>query len=969
MSKTCKRRKKSTRITCAITLFLLAFSVQVTWAGIMTDPPFLLGDGLYPDIARGPGEQLHVAWMTDSNVYYRLYDGSSWHATETVPMGGYSIVQKSAPDIWADSNNVPHIVWGDDGAHLLYTNRDGGSWGSADAIVTNPDTSAWFFRDVRVAVASDGKRHVIYRRTNRLTDKGEIFHMLWNNGWGAATQISEGTMTSKRPHLTLGSDDALHTVWRQKTGPDGSYEPMYRKWVGGSFQPVIMTTYTIPSTREDTHVAVDPWNNPHISFPEGDDIAYIEWLGGEFSDVEIVGSGLDPVVAIDDAGAKYLFWDDEYSVNIGSGWDAPLTYVANSESPDIIGGSDRVHVVYKNGTMSYYVSLTAGGGPPPPDTTITVSSPNGGENWQVGSTHNIIWNTTGSVDEVDIAYSTDGGGTWTDIVTGYLNQGYYTWLVPNTPSTQCRVRVQDASDGDPSDTSDASFAITDEPQGEQTVTVTSPNGGEWWQIGSENPITWDSSWNFSYVQIDYSTDSGATWIQVTSKTANDGERSWTVPNTPSEGCLVRVRDWEDQDPEDVSNSVFTIGSGPPPDKQLTVITPNGGETLEVGSAYLITWDHEGSISDVAIHYSTNNGTSWNSITNRTANDHERDWTVPDAVSDSCLIRIWEAGTGEGMDLSDSLFSILSELPDASLTLTGPNGGEVLLGGADTPITWQSTGAIDSVQIQYSDDDGSTWYEIAGSYPNTGTFTWTVPVIRSLLAKVKILDLIGGVASDESDSTFIITDDITSPAIDTLYLAGATELVILFTEEVEDSSAELVENYSIDNDISVLSAVLDPGLTSVHLLTTQHLSGITYTVTIEGVRDTANPPNPVAPGTSGEYAYNPSGVGGGSETASIPKSYSLSQNFPNPFNPSTRITFAIPEEEGGSETDGVATRLNIYNLKGQLIKTLFEGYLEPGYHTMTWDGRNSHGIGAGSGVYLYRLEAGSFVVTKKMILVK
>ncbi len=89
---------------------------------------------------------------------------------------------------------------------------------------------------------------------------------------------------------------------------------------------------------------------------------------------------------------------------------------------------------------------------------------------------------------------------------------------------------------------------------------------------------------------------------------------------------------------------------------------------------------------------------------------------------------------------------------------------------------------------------------------------------------------------------------------------------------------------------------------------------------------------------------------------LPTEFSLSQNFPNPFNPITVISFALPE---ASEV-----KLEIYNIVGQKVATLVDGQLEAGEHIVRWDGRD-----VASGVYLYRLEVGEFVETKKMILLK
>jgi hypothetical protein len=106
----------------------------------------------------------------------------------------------------------------------------------------------------------------------------------------------------------------------------------------------------------------------------------------------------------------------------------------------------------------------------------------------------------------------------------------------------------------------------------------------------------------------------------------------------------------------------------------------------------------------------------------------------------------------------------------------------------------------------------------------------------------------------------------------------------------------------------------------------------------------------------------SGKGAGMD---LPTTFDLAQNFPNPFspqgrgtfgNPSTTIHFAMP-------TAGRA-RLTIYNLRGELVRTLVDGEMPAGYHRVNFNAR-----GLASGTYFYRLESGDFVSTRKMILHK
>jgi len=91
--------------------------------------------------------------------------------------------------------------------------------------------------------------------------------------------------------------------------------------------------------------------------------------------------------------------------------------------------------------------------------SITVTSPNGGENWNSGTSHNITWTSTGTIANVNIDYSTNSGGSWSPVAANTTNDGTQPWTVPSTPSTTCLVRVSDAANADTLDTSDAVFTI------------------------------------------------------------------------------------------------------------------------------------------------------------------------------------------------------------------------------------------------------------------------------------------------------------------------------------------------------------------------------------------------------------------------------------------------------------------------------------------------------------------------------
>lgn len=94
---------------------------------------------------------------------------------------------------------------------------------------------------------------------------------------------------------------------------------------------------------------------------------------------------------------------------------------------------------------------------------------------------------------------------------------------------------------------------------------------------------------------------------------------------------------------------------------------------------------------------------------------------------------------------------------------------------------------------------------------------------------------------------------------------------------------------------------------------------------------------------------------------IPEGFVLEQNYPNPFNPSTHIRFRLPAD--------ARVTLEVFNLLGQKVRRLADGQHPAGEHTVIWDGRSDAGVPAASGIYFYRLRAGEFVQTRRMLLLR
>jgi hypothetical protein len=94
---------------------------------------------------------------------------------------------------------------------------------------------------------------------------------------------------------------------------------------------------------------------------------------------------------------------------------------------------------------------------------------------------------------------------------------------------------------------------------------------------------------------------------------------------------------------------------------------------------------------------------------------------------------------------------------------------------------------------------------------------------------------------------------------------------------------------------------------------------------------------------------------------VPAEFSLSSNYPNPFNPETRISYFIPRVSH--------VKLQIFNILGQKIRTLVDEDQAAGREGVLWDGRDDQGEQVASGVYLYRLQAGDLSESKKMVLIR
>jgi hypothetical protein len=497
----------------------------------------------------------------------------------------------------------------------------------------------------------------------------------------------------------------------------------------------------------------------------------------------------------------------EYSINGGETWTDITSAIENNGKydwtvPDTPSDNCLVRISITGGQPSD-VSDGVFSIVPSSPSDITVTSPNGGENWTTGSSQEIKWTSTGGIDSVFIEYSKDNGTTWKTIVQTTPNNGSYQWTVPDTVSDECLVRVI-ANDADldpkPSDVSDRVFSIV--PPESPVIRVIAPNGGEQLVVGSRFNITWYGTNTREDVKIEYSINAGETWPVITEATENDGNYDWIIPDTPSDNCLVRISETDGQ-PVDVSDAVFSIV--PPLSDDITVTAPNGGESWTVGSLQEIKWTSTGDINNVLIEYSTDNGQTWKMIVQTTPNNGSFDWTIPETVSDECLVRVTANDDDldpKPSDMSDEVFSIVPDLA-GEFRVTSPNGGEEWEVGSTQSITWTSSGDVSSVMIEYSPDNGNTWSTIAASIENSGTYDWLVPdtVSNECLVRVSANDGGGDPRpSDINDEVFSIILP-SSPTITVIIPNGGEQLIINSIFSINWFSTNSREDVKIEYSIN------------------------------------------------------------------------------------------------------------------------------------------------------------------------
>lgn len=533
------------------------------------------------------------------------------------------------------------------------------------------------------------------------------------------------------------------------------------------------------------------------------------------------------------------------------------------------------------------------------------------------------------------------------------------------------------------------------------LTLYSPAGGELWQQGMVYPITWKAN-GVTNVNIDYSTDGGTNWISIASNlVASTGTYNWTIPNTLSSNCKVKVTNSADATVLAISPAVFTISAVLPP--SITLNTPAGAETFMGGNFQSIKWTSI-NVTNIKIDFSTDNGTNWSPVASSVAASLGTYlWTVPNIDATQCLIRLSDASNPSLFSVNPDMFSIkkvnISILPMweenfdylAGDSLNAKYGGwtahaqvgtlppKVIAQGLSYP-GYPSSGIGNAVQLLSVGEDINRKVPTAADSITSGS-AYVSFLVRVDTAKTGDIFLhlgqysftstsaqrarvyVKAASTGSSNIAFGVfkgsSTTVVNPVYtDTIYKKGTTYLVVLKYNFVPGTTPNDFCNLWVNPAIAPTEPA--PALTDSSY-TVSDLFSVGTVCLRQGT--TTSSPSVIIDGIRLAKSWNAAigQVTAVNDPANKVVEFRMNQNYPNPFNPTTKISYALPMAAN--------VKITVFNTIGKEISTLLNSSQNQGYHELNFDASNLP-----SGMYFYRISVSgyhgeSFNETKKMIFLK
>ncbi len=492
---------------------------------------------------------------------------------------------------------------------------------------------------------------------------------------------------------------------------------------------------------------------------------------------------------------------------------------------------------------------------PPSFPSITITAPNGGENWMSGTTQTITWTYSGNPGASVKIELYKGQALNSTLISstpiGSSGSGSFNWAIPSSQSegSDYTVKVTSTTNSLYTDTSSANFTIS-APSG---VTVTAPNGGESWTAGTTQTIRWTYSGNpGTSIKIElYKT--GVLNSVIISNTpigsAGSGSYVWAIPSgqTPGSDYTVKVTSTTNSAYNDTSNANFTIVGPPPP--TITVTSPNGGESWTAGTAYPITWTYTGSPGTYVKIELYKGGVFNKTIASSVlTSSGSKSWTVPSTQTSGSdyTVKVTSTTNSAYNDTSNANFTIVGP-PPPTITVTSPNGGESWTAGTAYPITWTYTGSPGTyVKIELY-KGGVFNKTIASSVlTSSGSKSWTVPSTQTSGSDytIKITSTTNSAYTDTSNGNFTIIGPpppsiaVTSPNGGESWTAG-TAYPITWTYTGSPGTYVKIELYKGGAlNKTIASSVLTSSGSKSWTVPSTQASGSDYTVKVTSTTNSA-----------------------------------------------------------------------------------------------------------------------------------
>ncbi len=618
---------------------------------------------------------------------------------------------------------------------------------------------------------------------------------------------------------------------------------------------------------------------------------------------------------------------------------------------------------------------------------IILKTTDGGTNWvtQASGTTNGLY----SVDFVDvnIGWAVSSGGEILNTINGGAN-----WISQISGSSKSLFSVDfvDVNTGWVVGDGGTILQYTADPI--SAVQLISPNGGENFFVDEIKTITWIRN-RVNSIKLEYTTNNGSSWnIIANFYPSNPDNFSWTIPPTPSTQCKIKISDALNPGTFDISNDLFTI-SFPVSDSIFVSVNEldaaagdtvilNVGVQLPPNSSFIsaeINFDGFGNnlqFLEIDTTETLAGRAKWIYYNNFQDSVLYTAFAGSDSITGSGVLFklkfVVPANLGAGLipiNFNSAIFntgSVFVRTSSGGVNIIAPHYGDVdlndIVQAYDAATILQYLANMIALNQQQKLNADVTLDNTISAYDASVILQYVVHIIDTL-PHTSVIIAAGELKMPDGailPSGFVeVPLNLTNG--NNIYSFEAEinfDSEILQYQSIEFSTALsgfVKQSNSVANSLIIVGASTSPGITA------GNYAKIKFSLK----------PNVSAEDTKiilSKLRLNENAVAVNSDTAlistinnipgdvSLPAEYSLAQNYPNPFNPSTTINYDLPEASH--------VTLKIFNVMGELVQVLTDEEKPAGYHHTDFNA-----AGLSSGIYFYRISAGSFTDIKKMILVK